>query len=316
MFGITTIQLWRGFTLYRDGDLDESERSLLDAVESFPAYGYGRSGMQYTGAVLSAVYLERGDFAAARRALDENGDPGPIDAARYWLQNEMALRLAEGRPEAVLEIADELPRRLPFVKNPTDAYWRSYKALALDRLDRTEEAIELVNTELALARDWGAPATVGRVLRVLGTIDRDNAMEHLTESVELLSGSRTRLEYAKALCELGTVIRLDRKPSEAREPLYQALELANVCGATALEERVRTELGATGARPRRDVLSGIGSLTPSEKRVADLAADGLSNREIAQELYVTPKTVEVHLSNTYRKLEIRSRRQLSGALAA
>ena len=65
-----------------------------------------------------------------------------------------------------------------------------------------------------------------------------------------------------------------------------------------------------GRRPRRDALSGVGSLTPSEKRVAGLAASGLSNREIAQELYVTPKTVEVHLSNTYRKLEIRSRRQL------
>jgi DNA-binding CsgD family transcriptional regulator len=150
---------------------------------------------------------------------------------------------------------------------------------------------------------------------VLGTIDRDNAIEHLTESVDQLERSRTRLELAKALCELGTAIRLERKPSEARDPLYRSLELAGVCGATALEERVRTELGATGARPRREALSGVGSLTPSEKRVADLAADGLSNREIAQELYVTPKTVEVHLSNTYRKLEIRSRRQLSGAMA-
>ena len=226
----------------------------------------------------------------------------------------MGLLLAEGKPEEVLDIADELPRRLPWMVNPTDAYWRSCKALALDRLERTDEAIELVHEELKLARDWGAPATVGRVLRVLGTIDRANAIELLTESTELLAKSTTRLEYAKALCALGTAIRLERKPSEAREPLYQALELATVCGASALEERARTELGATGARPRRDALSGVGSLTPSEKRVADLAADGLSNREIAQELYVTPKTVEVHLSNTYRKLEIRSRRQLQAAL--
>jgi DNA-binding NarL/FixJ family response regulator len=316
MFGITTIQLWRGYTLYREGDLDESERSLRDAVESFPRYGYGRGGMQYTDAQLAAVLLERGDVIGARQALDRNGDPGAIDAARYWLQNEMAVRLAEGRPEAALEIADEIPRRMPWITNPTDNYWRSYKALALDRLDRTDEALELVTEELRLAREWGAPATVGRVLRVLGMIDRAKAIDHLSESVELLSVSRTRLEYAKALCELGAAIRLQRKPAEAREPLYQALELANVCGATALEDRVRTELGATGARPRRDALSGVGSLTPSEKRVADLAADGMSNREIAQELYVTPKTVEVHLSNTYRKLEIRSRRQLTGALPA
>ncbi len=98
--------------------------------------------------------------------------PEAVDAARYWLQAKMGLLLAEGKPEEVLEIADELPRRLPWMINPTDAYWRSYKALALDKLDRTDEAIELVNEELKLARDWGAPATVGRVLRVLGTIDR------------------------------------------------------------------------------------------------------------------------------------------------
>jgi DNA-binding CsgD family transcriptional regulator/Tfp pilus assembly protein PilF len=316
MAGITTIHLWLGYTLYRRGDLPEAENSLRDAVASFPTYGYGRSAETYTGSHLAAVLLERGDIAGARAAVDESGDPGAVDAARYWLQAKMAVLLAEGKPEEVLEIADEMPRRIPWLVNPTDAYWRSYKALALDRLDRTDEAIALVREELQLAEEWGAPATVGRVLRTLGSIDRDNAIEHLTRSVELLEGSTTRLEYAKALCELGTAIRLQRKPSEARDPLYKALELANVCGAGALEERVRSELGATGARPRREALGGVGSLTPSEKRVADLAAGGLSNREIAQELYVTPKTVEVHLSNTYRKLEIRSRRQLSGALAA
>ena len=316
MFGITTIHLWLGYTLFRRGDLPEAEKSLRDAVDSFPAYGYGQSGMTYTGSHLGAILLERGDLAGARKVFDANPDPGPTDASRYWLQTQMSLLLAEGKPERVVELADEMPRRIPWLVNPTDAYWRSYKALALDRLDRSEEAIELVRAELELAEEWGAPATVGRVLRVLGTIDRDNAIDHLTRSVELLERSTTRLEHAKALCELGTAIRLGRKPSEAREPLYRALELASVCGAGALEERVRSELGATGARPRREALGGVGSLTPSEKRVADLAAAGLSNREIAQELYVTPKTVEVHLSNTYRKLEIRSRRQLSGALAA
>jgi DNA-binding NarL/FixJ family response regulator len=316
MFGITTIYLWRGFTLYRRGELPEAERSLRDAVESFPRYGYGQSGMTYTGSLLGAILLERGDLEGARRAIDEHGDPGPTDAARYWLSSKMALLLAEGKPEEVLEIADEIPKRLAWIVNPTEAYWRSYKAQALDRLDRTDEAISLVSEELELARAWGAPATVGRVLRVLGTLEREDGIEHLREAVEQLEQSTTRLEHAKALSALGTALRLARKPTEAREPLSQALELADVCGATALEERARSELHATGARPRSTALSGVGSLTPSEKRVADLAADGLSNREIAQELYVTPKTVEVHLSNTYRKLEIKSRRELAGSLAA
>jgi DNA-binding CsgD family transcriptional regulator/tetratricopeptide (TPR) repeat protein len=314
MFGITAILLWRSYVLLRRGDLPEAEESIRAAVTSMPEYGYGQRGMAYTGPHLGRILLERGDLAGARQAL-EAPDPGAVDSARYLMLAQMELLLAEGKPEEVIKLADDLPQRLPWITNPAEYWWRSSKAQALDRLGRTDEAIELLNEELELVSQWGAPAAVGRVLRVLGTVDRDNAIEHLEAAVELLGQSTTRLEYAKALCELGTAIRLDRRPSEARDPLYRALELAGVCGAGALEERVRSELGATGARPRRDSLSGVGSLTPSEKRVADLAAEGLSNREIAQELYVTPKTVEVHLSNTYRKLDIRSRRQLQGALS-
>ncbi|MDQ3936215.1 MAG: helix-turn-helix transcriptional regulator, partial [Actinomycetota bacterium] len=102
----------------------------------------------------------------------------------------------------------------------------------------------------------------------------------------------------------------------AREPLREAMELAAVCGAQGLVEEVRTELHATGARPRTEALSGAGALTAKERSVVELAVDGQTNRDIAQTLYVTPKTVEVHLTNAYRKLGIRSRRELSEALAA
>jgi len=107
-----------------------------------------------------------------------------------------------------------------------------------------------------------------------------------------------------------------RRPTEAREPLRQALELAEACGCPPLVESVRSELYATGARPRTTALGGVEALTARELRVATLAADGQTNREIAQALYVTPKTVEVHLSNAYRKLGIRSRRELPAGLEA
>jgi DNA-binding NarL/FixJ family response regulator len=113
---------------------------------------------------------------------------------------------------------------------------------------------------------------------------------------------------------LGGALRRDRQPSDAREPLRQGLELAAVCGAERLAEHARSELYASGARPRSDALSGVEALTPSERRVSELAAGGDSNKDIAQTLYVTPKTVEVHLSNAYRKLGIRSRRELPAAL--
>ena len=93
-------------------------------------------------------------------------------------------------------------------------------------------------------------------------------------------------------------------------PLLEGLELAAACGASALVESARTELRAAGARPRSVVRSGIDALTPSERRVAGLAADGLSNAEIAQALFVTVRTVEMHLSAAYRKLEISSRTAL------
>jgi DNA-binding CsgD family transcriptional regulator len=92
--------------------------------------------------------------------------------------------------------------------------------------------------------------------------------------------------------------------------------MAHKCGATALVNRGNEELAATGAHPRSVMLSGLESLTASERRVAQMAAEEVSNKEIAQALFVTVKTVEMHLSRVYRKLDIDSRRQLAGALSA
>ena len=132
----------------------------------------------------------------------------------------------------------------------------------------------------------------------------------------MTSDTAARLEHAKALAAWGQGLRLARRPTEAREPLQRALDMATVFGATVLADHARTELQATGVRPRTDALSGVRALTASERRVAEAAAQGQSNKDIAQALFVTPKTIEVHLSNTYRKLGIRSRRELEEALAA
>ncbi|HXV93787.1 MAG TPA: helix-turn-helix transcriptional regulator, partial [Pseudonocardia sp.] len=103
--------------------------------------------------------------------------------------------------------------------------------------------------------------------------------------------------------------------SAAREPLRDGLDLASRCGAAAVAGRATDELGAAGARPRNPVRTGVEALSPSERRVAKLAAEGLTNRDIAQALFVTTKTVEVHLSAAYRKLGIGSRAALPGVFA-
>src|SRR5207248_10526782 len=111
----------------------------------------------------------------------------------------------------------------------------------------------------------------------------------------------------KARTELGAALRRAKRRADSREHLRKALELATICGAAALATRAENELLATGARPRRIALSGVQSLTPSERRVAERAANGPTNREIAQALFVTQRTVEVHLTSIYRKLAISSR---------
>jgi DNA-binding CsgD family transcriptional regulator len=123
-------------------------------------------------------------------------------------------------------------------------------------------------------------------------------------------------ERARAHLELGLALRRAGRPLDAREPLRAAVDLAHRCDATALEGQALAELRATGARPRRPLITGAGALTSSERRIAELAAAGHRNREIAAELVVTVATVEYHLRNAYRKLAISSRSQLGWALGS
>ena len=203
------------------------------------------------------------------------------------------------------------------IHNPAFVPWRSQAALALHQLGRTEEAQALAREELELSRSWGAPRTVGVSLRALGLVEGGQAGEQLLrEAVEVLEDSPARLEHARALVDLGALLRRGNSRSEARKFLREGVELAHRCGATALVARGNDELAATGAHPRTIMLSGLDSLTASERRVAQMAAEDMSNKEIAQALFVTVKTVEQHLGRVYRKLDIGSRRELGAALAA
>jgi DNA-binding CsgD family transcriptional regulator len=138
----------------------------------------------------------------------------------------------------------------------------------------------------------------------------------LREAAEVLAGPTARLEHARVLVDLGAALRRSNSRSEARQLLREGVELAHECGARPLVERANEELAATGAHPRTILLRGLDALTASERRVAQMAAEDMSNKEIAQALFVTVKTVEQHLGRVYRKLDISSRRQLGVALAA
>jgi DNA-binding CsgD family transcriptional regulator len=198
--------------------------------------------------------------------------------------------------------------------NPNLSGWRSALALAVAGEDRAL-ALALAGSELADARRLGFARPAGIALRTLGVLEGgERGLCDLREAAGLLAGTYARLEHARALVELGAALRRANQRVAAREPLRGGLDLAYRCGATRLAQRAREELQATGARPRRAVLTGLEALTPSERRVAELAAGGMSNPEIAQALFVTLNTVESHLRHAYQKLSISSRGQLPAAL--
>jgi DNA-binding CsgD family transcriptional regulator len=316
LFRVGAVQLWSGYTHYLRGDLIDAESELRASRETISVWGMPTESA-WTSPLLAEVLVERGEIAEARAVLADAGSPpAGSDQAILIDRAQTRLLLAEGRPAEALEYSEIYRLHAGPKRHPRYVPWRSLKAQSLDRLGRRDEALALAAEEVEIARGWGSPGTVGRSLRVLGTILRTDGIEQLQEACALLDRAPARLERAKAFAALGAALRRERKPTEAREPLRRALEQADVCGARSLAEHVRAEIYATGARPRTTALEGVLALTTSERRVADLAAGGQTNRDIAQTLYVTPKTVEVHLTNAYRKLGIGSRHDLARALAA
>jgi DNA-binding CsgD family transcriptional regulator len=199
--------------------------------------------------------------------------------------------------------------------NPAHLAWRSNLGLALHALGRAHHAKALIDEDVTLASRYGAPRAIGIALRARALLQRGAAaIGGLEDAVRVLEASTARLEHARALVDLGAALRRSGRRSEALEVLRTALDAADRCGAHQLAARARHELHATGARPRRERLSGPEALTASERRVAQMAAQGLTNRQIAQALFVTTKTVEMHLAHAYSKLDVGSRNELPAVL--
>ena len=310
-------RLWRGLVHYEAGELLLAEEDLI--LEPIP-FWQASTPLAYRAGFLTHVLLERGEVARAEELIAGTSLDDVQDVHRlHFLHARGRLRLEAGAAEQGVADFMELGALAESVDvlNPAFVPWRSQAAIALQRLGREEEARELAREELTLSRSWGAPRTVGVSLRAAGLVEGGQTGEALLrEAVEVLADSTARLEHARALVDLGALLRRGNSRSEARNLLREGVELAHRCGATALTERGNDELAATGAHRRTVVLSGLDELTASERRVAQMAAEELSNKEIAQALFVTVKTVEQHLGRVYRKLDLSSRRQLAGALGA
>ena len=227
------------------------------------------------------------------------------------------LRSAQRRVEAALDDFLECGQRCARLGRVTvgAAPWRAEAALAHAALGDAEEARRLAGEQLELARAFGRPRTLGISLRACGLVaGGETGLALLAEAVQTLQSSQSPLELARALTDYGAALRRAGRRVQARAELERALDLAHRLGARRIANQARAELTAAGAKPRRDAITGRDALTAGELRVARLAADGLTNREVAQALFITTKTAKSHLSHVYRKLEITRRGQLANAL--
>jgi DNA-binding CsgD family transcriptional regulator len=321
-FDLRFLTVFRSDAAYRRGAVFDAEADARTGYE-LALENEWLIGMPGSVAYLVIALIERAALDEAARLVDEAGLDGPGEALpdhytiHLLLYARGRLRIAAGAQEEGLADLLECGRRQTALgePNPSLIPWRSEAALALRVTGEHDEARRLCAEELDLARKFGAPRAIGISLRAAGVVERGSAgLALVREAVELLARSPARLEHARALADLGELLEQEGRRTDARDALREALELAHRCGASALEARLLDALRAAGARPRRPVLSGPDSLTASERRVAELAARGLSNRAIAESLFVTVRTVEFHLNRSYRKLGIDSRAELAGAL--
>jgi DNA-binding CsgD family transcriptional regulator len=313
-----------GLVKLRLGALPEADAAARVALRVLQDGDFA-PGLGFAATVLSDIAVEAGELGEAQALLDllpQQGWPAGVGTVLIPAARGR-LRLAQGRAadaladfQACQALFDADVWGMP-VRDTGYVHARAGAALALARLGEHQRACELAGAELADVRVFGAPRALGIALRVAGLArGGQEGLALLRDSAAVLDSSPALLERARSLAELGAALRRSGERAAARDPLARALELAAQCGARPLAVRVRDELKAAGARPRRPWRTGVDALTPSELRVARLAADGRSNREIAGELYVTIKAIEGHLARAYAKLGIEGRDQLPGALGS
>ena len=310
----------RGWVALRLGDLYAAEgdsRTALAATElpAPPLYRVLNAG------ILLKALVDQGELDEAElllASLDGEAEGGSLTATVLRVARGR-LRFEQGRVSDALEDFLGVGARLTpaLIVSPGYLPWRSEAALAHLALGDRDSALRLVEEELELARTFGAPRALGVAARAAGVVVGGERGELLLrEAVDAFERAGAKLEGARAVADLGAMLRRRNRRSEARELLRDALDVAHRAGGRLLAEQAETELRATGARPRRIVLSGLDSLTASERRIADLASQGLTNREIAQTLFITARTVEGHLTSIFRKLRVESRSGLNEALGA
>ncbi|MFI9045590.1 AAA family ATPase [Streptomyces sp. NPDC053427] len=263
-----------------------------------------------TTVVRAAVAMESGDIELIERLLEDPGRRRPAGLAMTVVRRLLraALDARRGRGADALKALLVCGRQLESAgwRNSALFPWRPRAIVLHHRLGETRPALALAEEELAWAREWAAPAALGRALRLNALLPGGGGVAALRESAEILRTSANALELSRTLLQLGRTLEGGK---ESRAVLREAVALTTACGAPWLTERARAALGT--AAPSQEA-----PLTQGERKVVSLVSRGLTNQEIADELGVSTRAVEKHLTSCYRKLGVSGRRELLGARSA
>jgi DNA-binding CsgD family transcriptional regulator len=308
----------RAWPEYVLGDLNEA---AADAQAAMKAHELGwETFFPVAGGLLAFIQLDRGDVTAAEEAL------GAVEAQGWTHRSDHVIFVPLARGRLLLARGDARAAAASFLnageaadavgmRTPGPAEWRSWAATALAHAGDREQARRIAAEGHEIAAAWGATWPLAIALRGLGIATGGaTGIDLLRESVTVARSSPSRLEEARNLVVLGAALRRSGALVEARRVLGEGMDLAHRLGAGGITRAAQEEIRAAGGRPRRLATSGRDSLTPAEHRVVQLVIEGRSNRQVAESLFVTPKAVEYHLANAYRKLQIAGRGELAGAL--
>jgi DNA-binding CsgD family transcriptional regulator len=320
--GLVAVYSTLGLLKLRLGALPEADAAARVALR-VAEEGDFAPGLPFAATVQADIAVASGALDEAEALLDRlprNGLPAGVGTVLIPAARGR-LRLAQGRAsEALAEFEACMALWRPDVwgiemRDAGYLHARSGAAQALLALGNVRRAAELAEAELTDVRRFAGRRALGVALRVAGLArGGEEGLAALEESVAVLAQSPAALERARSLVEWGAALRRAGRRHVARPALSHGLDAAARCGARPLIARAREELRIAGARPRRDWTSGVEALTPSELRIVGLAREGRSNRQIAQELFLSIKTVEGHLARAYGKLEITTRRELDRVL--
>ncbi|WP_181789293.1 helix-turn-helix transcriptional regulator, partial [Streptomyces phytophilus] len=308
----------RAETAVRQGDLVAAAEHAREALTVLPAKAWGVAvGLPLGSLILATTRMGAYDEAAGYLA-------GSVPNAMYeswfglpYLHARGSHHLARNHAHAALAdfLSCEDLQRAWGVDVPGPVPWRTSAAEAWLRLGNRDRAKQLAHEQLARP-GTGNPRTRGLALRLYAAVSPPSRrLQLLTEALELLEHTGDRYEQARVLADLSRTHYALGEHRKARLLFRQSLHVAHACKATPLaQELLLGNSEAAGAGPQADSSAEVSELTESERRVASLAVMGYTNREIATRLYITPSTVEQHLTRVYRKLRIKRRQDLPADL--